>query len=73
MEGGKGQKDRKEHPLAHHILWSSFFVCCLCREPKAGRYFTKVREGKRIWTSSKQLSLKTTDGNREIWGSTNSQ
>lgn len=70
-EGGEGEE--RASPGTSHSLEKPPSLWCLCGEPKAGRYFTKAGKGKGIWTSSKQLSLKTTDGNREIWGSTSSQ
>lgn len=80
VQSGRGWKEgrgrRGERSIPWHITFfgkASLSLCFLCRAPKASRYFTKVGKGKGIWTSSKQLSLKTTDGNREIWGSTSSQ
>lgn len=61
-EGGRkeGRRGRERSaPAISESLWRSFSLYCLQQEPKAGRYFTQVGEGKGIWTSSKQLSLKT--------------
>lgn len=56
-EGRRGRE--RSAPAISESLWRSFSLYCLQQEPKAGRYFTQVGEGKGIWTSSKQLSLKT--------------